>query len=142
MLLLPSRSLHSDTDGIADNTILLSSTYQFLLRVQPVHVPVDEHPKSLVNARGSLPHFGISNCSRNALEDLTTEICLNWKKANYLHMPHNLTVLRIHKFHVQVEGAADPVVRDHWGEDLRAVHLNFNLVAREIRTQDLLALSQ
>ena len=55
-------------------------------------------------------------------------------------MPHNLTVLRIHKFHVQVEGAADPVVRDHWGEDLRALHLSFNLVAWKIRTQDLLAL--
>ena len=47
-------------------------------------------------------------------------------------MPHNLTVLRIHKFHVQVEGAADPVVRDHWGEDLRAVHLSCNLVAWKI----------
>ena len=38
-------------------------------------------------------------------------------------MPHNLTVLRIHKFHVQVEGAADPRVGDHRGEDLRAVDL-------------------
>ena len=55
-------------------------------------------------------------------------------------MPHNLTVLRIHKFHVQVEGAADPVVRDHWGEDLRAVHLSCNLMAWKIRTNNLLAL--
>ena len=47
-------------------------------------------------------------------------------------MPHNLTVLRVHKFHVQVEGTADPVVRDHWGEDLRAVHLSCNLVAWKI----------
>ena len=46
------------------------------------------------------------------------------KKANYLHMPQNLTVLRIHKVHVQVEGAADSSVSYHGCEDLRAVHLN------------------
>ena len=49
-------------------------------------------------------------------------IC-RWK-GFYLHLFHKLTVLRIHKVHVQVEGAADSSVSYHGCEDLRAVHLN------------------
>ena len=49
-------------------------------------------------------------------------IC-RWK-GFHLHLFHKLTVLRIHEFHVQVEGAADSSVSYHGCEDLRAVHLN------------------
>ena len=44
-------------------------------------------------------------------------------KINHLHLLDKLTVLGLDKAHMPVEGAADPGVRDHWGEDLRAVHL-------------------
>ena len=44
-------------------------------------------------------------------------------KINHLHLLDKLTVLGLDKADVPVEGAADPGVRDHRGEDLRAVHL-------------------
>ena len=44
-------------------------------------------------------------------------------KINHLHLLDKLTVLGLDKADVPVEGAADPGVRDHRAEDLRAVHL-------------------